>query len=133
MGPRVKFSGFIIDCTGRSSPTIMPDAELLAAIRDFPEPTSTTELRSFIGMCTQLSEWNPDLSQSLVKMRVLLRKDMDWLFIQEIRKEFKKTKSNIKPRLPTPHSIQQETPYIPHHGCELLEWLRVHTATKRSR
>ena len=66
----------------------MPDPELLGAIRNFPRPQCVTDVKSFIGLVTQVGCWNPDLSQSLVKMRELLKDKVSWDWSPEIEEEF---------------------------------------------
>ena len=46
----VLFAGYVLSSLGYS-----PDPKLLSAITDFPAPESVTDLRSFLGMVTQLS------------------------------------------------------------------------------
>ena len=50
-GQEVRFGGFIIRANNDGQPTqLLPDPELLAAIRDFPEPTNYPQLKSFLGL-----------------------------------------------------------------------------------
>ena len=94
-GFSVKFGGFMIGTGTENGVMITPDPGLMRAIRDFKEPTCVTELKSFLGMLQQLSHWNPDLSQHVVKMRTLLMKGVDWGFTDEMREEFTVAKMNL--------------------------------------
>ena len=50
-GGEVKFAGYIINSEGTK-----PDPEKVAAIKDFPEPTNLTDLRSFMGLANQFAD-----------------------------------------------------------------------------
>lgn len=41
------------------------------------------ELKRFLGLLGQLNNWTPDLAQHCTKIRVLLKKDCTWLFMEE--------------------------------------------------
>ena len=74
IGQKIKFGGFIIDASSGEL-EITPDPDLLADIRDFPVPQNLKQLRSFQGLANQITSWNPDVAQHLVKMRLLVKKD----------------------------------------------------------
>ena len=63
----IKFAGFIICSDG-----IRPDPSKLAAIRQFPTPTSVTDLRSFLGLANQLGSFLPDLAHATVHILSLI-------------------------------------------------------------
>lgn len=69
----VKFAGFVV-----TSEEICPDPEKLSAFADFKATTDVTSLKSFLGLMNQLGSYHPDLSQSTVNMRELLKKQVAW-------------------------------------------------------
>ena len=83
IGQEVKFAGYIVSKDG-----IRPDPEKVICLREFPEPKDVTDLRSFLGLAQQLGNFMPDLSQSTVLMRELLKKDTVYQWTPEIQKEF---------------------------------------------
>jgi len=62
--PEVKYVGFIVSEHGTKA-----DPEKMKAIRDSPKPTNRTELKSFMGMVTQLSQFSSDVSKHAVPLR----------------------------------------------------------------
>ena len=111
-GRFVKYAGFIINSVQGSTTQILPDPALLSAIREFRKPTNVTELKSFLGMQQQITAWNPDLSQHMVKMRSLLKKDIDWRF-DEMTQEFEVAEENLT-------KDQKLTPFDPKLECKVL-------------
>ena len=83
VGRQIKFAGFIIGPDG-----ISPDQEKLAAIRHFPTPKNVTDLKSFLGLANQLGHFVPDLAQSTLHLRQLLKKDMSFLWLPIHTEEF---------------------------------------------
>ena len=63
----VLFAGYVLSSLGYS-----PDPKLLSAITDFPTPESVTDLRSFLGMVTQLSAFCSDIVDCTHSLRGLL-------------------------------------------------------------
>ena len=45
-----------------SSKEVRPDPEKLKAIKQFPQPTNVTEVKSFMGLANQLTNCNPDIA-----------------------------------------------------------------------
>ena len=87
MGQEVKFAGYVVSKDG-----IKPDPEKVVCLKEFPEPKDTSDLRSFLGLAQQLGSFMPDLSQSTVYMRELLKKDTVYQWTPKIQKEFEKVK-----------------------------------------
>ena len=42
---------------------VEPDPEKVAVIRDWPRPSSTKEVRSFLGLCAYYTDFVPDLQR----------------------------------------------------------------------
>ena len=76
----VLFAGFVVSASG-----VKPDEAKLAAIRDFPRPTDVRGVRAFLGLCNQLGSFVPDLAHACDPLRLLLRKDtaFNWLEAHE--------------------------------------------------
>ena len=87
VGEEVKFAGFMVTSAG-----IKPDPEKTKCLREFPTPTDVTSLRSYIGLANQLGSFIPDLSQAMVKMRSLLKKDTAFVWTPEVDAEFERSK-----------------------------------------
>ena len=66
--PKVHFCGYTIS---RSGWTL--DQDETAAIANFPEPTNRTDLRSFLGLINQCSEFDSSLAQLASPLRDLLK------------------------------------------------------------
>ena len=67
VGSQVKFAGYIISDEGTR-----PDPEKVAAINQFPEPDNLTDLRSFLGLANQFSDFGPDLRHAMEPLKGLL-------------------------------------------------------------
>ena len=55
IGTEVQFAGHIVSDKGTR-----PDPSKVAAIKEFPEPTNITDLRSFLGLANQFGNYAPD-------------------------------------------------------------------------
>ena len=51
-----------------------PDPEKVAAISQFTIPENLTDLRSFLGLANQFSDFSPDLRHAMEPMKGLLKK-----------------------------------------------------------
>ena len=49
-----------------------PDSDKVAAISQFPIPEDLTNLRSFLGLANQFSDFSPDLRHAMEPMKGLL-------------------------------------------------------------
>ena len=83
IGEEVKFAGYLVSKDG-----IKPDPLKVAALADYPAPNDVSELRSFLGLAQQLAGFMPDLSQSTIKMRSLLKTSSEYVWTPEINEEF---------------------------------------------
>ena len=93
-GSSVKFGGFIVESKDGTI-SMKPDPELLKDIRDFKTPTNISEVRGFCGLARQISDYNPDLSQSLTRMFRLLKKETPFIWDEEVDKEFEEAKKGF--------------------------------------
>ena len=87
VGQSVIFAGFNISSDG-----IHPIEERIAAIKNFPTPKATTNLKSFLGLANQLGHFVPDLTHSVNALRGLLRKNVAWQWLPDQEKAFQCTK-----------------------------------------
>lgn len=79
IGTKVKFAGYIVSAEG-----VSPDPEKVESLRNFPVPEDLTSLRSFLGLANQLGGFMPDLSQIVVNIRSLMKKNTKFLWTPEI-------------------------------------------------
>ena len=75
------FAGYKFGAEG-----IKPDPEKVECIQNFPQPTSATDVRSFLGMANQLPFFLPDYSHMSVQMRKLTGKGVQWQWLPNTRK-----------------------------------------------
>ena len=66
----VIFAGYKVSGLG-----YQPAHELVGALAKFPQPTSVTDLRSFLGLIGQFSEAAPELAKKVEPLREMLKKD----------------------------------------------------------
>ncbi len=71
----ITFAGHIISHNG-----IRPDPAKVEAIKEFPEPTNLTEVRSFLGLANQLGYFIPDLTHVCRPIHELTKKDTAFLW-----------------------------------------------------
>ena len=69
VGSEVKFAGYVVSDRGTR-----PDPDKAAAINQFPIPENLTDLRSFLGLANQFSDFSPDLKHAMELMKGLLKK-----------------------------------------------------------
>ena len=72
---RITFLAHVVSTKG-----IEVDPKKTQAIRDFPAPTTVTELQRFHGMVNQLEKFLPNLAQVNESLRQLLQKDNSWVW-----------------------------------------------------
>ena len=73
--PKVTFAGYELS-SGRYS----IDPQLVLGINDFPEPTNTSELRSFFGLVNQLSLFTDQIAELLQPLRPLLSAQNEYVW-----------------------------------------------------
>ena len=69
VGNEVKFAGYVVSDKGTR-----PDPDKVAAISQFPIPEDLTNLRSFLGLANQFSDFSPDLRHEMEPMKGLFSK-----------------------------------------------------------
>ena len=88
--PHVLFFGMIYDVNG-----VHPDPSKVKAIKAMPSPTDPIKLREFLGMVTYLSPFIPNLSSHTADLRVLLQKDIDYVWSPSHQQCFEKVRDQI--------------------------------------
>lgn len=86
----VNYCGYHISSEGFS-----PDAEKLSAIVNFPTPTNISELRSFLGVANQLSQFSSEVSSLAEPLRHLLKKENEWTWLEAHEKSFEEVKKAL--------------------------------------
>lgn len=71
----VNFLGHVISANG-----VRADPEKISAVQDMREPSNVSELRSFLGMVTQLGKFIPHLAERDKPLRDLLSKKNEWVW-----------------------------------------------------
>ena len=84
---KIKFTGHII-----SDERYGPDNDKFIGIAKFPHPKNLKDLRGFIGLANQLGMFIPDLAHMTSPLRPLMKRDVAWLWLQEHKEAFMKTK-----------------------------------------
>ena len=86
-GEHVRYAGMKISGAGAE----MSD-ERAEKLRSYPEPTNRRELAAWVGLAAQCSSWFPEVNQASFKMRQLLKKDVQFVWHEELSKEFQDMK-----------------------------------------
>ncbi len=87
---RVEYLGYVLDELG-----LRPAERKLAAIRQAPEPSNTTELRAFLGLLNYYGRFLPNLSTMLQPLYSLLQKNTSWEWGAKQAKAFRQAKQNL--------------------------------------
>lgn len=86
----VKFLGFIVSSEGMS-----PDPDKTSAVQKMKEPSTVSELRSFLGMVNQLGKFTPNLSEKDKPLRDLLSTKNMWYWGHEQQTAFNSLKQEL--------------------------------------
>ena len=85
--PSMEFLGHRVSAKG-----IQPTRKKMEAIRDAPEPTDVSQLKSFFGAINYYGKFLPDLSTLLASLYQLLQKNFKWSWKAEQKKAFQEVK-----------------------------------------
>ena len=87
MQQSVEYLGHRIDATG-----LHPTSDKIKAIVDAPEPTTISELKSYLGLLNYYGRFMPNLSTMLQPLNQLLGKGQKWFWSPECAKVFQDSK-----------------------------------------
>ena len=68
---------------------VKPDPRKIEAIINLPEPRSEALLQSFLGIVSYLSRFSPNISKKAVNLRVLLKKNTEFLWYPQYSANFR--------------------------------------------
>lgn len=86
----IKFYGMIYDADGAH-----PDPDKLADIQALPTPEDKTSLLEFLGLATYMSPFIPKLADQTANLRMLLKKDVPFVWSPTYQATFDKIKQSI--------------------------------------
>jgi hypothetical protein len=66
---------------------VYPNPARTLSILQFPVPKDLSSLRGFLGLTNQLGHFLPDLAHMTVNLRLLLKKDINFLWLQQPHQE----------------------------------------------
>ena len=87
----VEYFGYIVDAQG-----IHPTPEKVAAVKDAPEPTNATQLRSFLGLINYYNKFLPNLAVKLTPLYALLNKHQKWTWGNDQKQAFQCAKDALQ-------------------------------------
>ena len=94
VGESVIFAGYQVSGNG-----IHPVGDRTKAIKEFPAPKNTKEMKSFLGLATQLAHFVPDLAHATGPLRELLKKNVAWQWLPDQENAFQRTKQILTGQL----------------------------------
>lgn len=83
----IEYLGFVLSPEG-----ILPGANKLTAVRNFPKPTSAKHVHSFLGLCSFFRRFIPGFSQCANPLYKLLRKETLFEFDEKCQRSFDQLK-----------------------------------------
>ena len=98
IGDEISFAGYSISKEG-----VKPDAARVKAIKDFPVPTDTTGVKSFLGLTNQLSFFIPDHIKNSNALRELCGRGVVFNWLPEHQFEFETIKTILSANLLNQH------------------------------
>lgn len=87
---KIKFLGHTLSGDG-----ITADSDKLEAIRNFREPHSGEEVRSFLGLVNYVGKFIPDLATLTEPLRLLMKQNQKFVWGQEQKKAFDQLKAHM--------------------------------------
>ena len=88
---QIEYLGHRIDSQG-----LRPMENKVKAVKDAPRPTSVEQLRSYLGLLNHYAKFLPNLSQVLVPLYKLLKKDEKFIWKKEQEEAFEKSKNLLQ-------------------------------------
>ena len=104
---RVEFCGLELEANQDGQVVISPSPDRLAALLDFPSPTTKKEVKSLVGLLNTFSKHIPNVSKLTVKMRELTRDRCAFLWTEDHEEEMNNIRAAAANYLPLrPFCIQ---------------------------
>lgn len=100
----VEYCGYHLNSEG-----FTPNRKKIHAIEEFKAPGNVTELKSFLGMVNQLSQFSADISALAEPLRHLLKKGYEWKWNDNHEKSF----TAVKEALSKPPVLAYYDPKLP--------------------
>ena len=88
LGTAVPFAGHVISGDG-----IKIDPKMTESLRNFPVPKNVSDVRSFLGLANQFTQFLPDLAHTTLHIRQLLKKSVDFVWSDKHQSDFERAKS----------------------------------------
>ena len=101
IGESIDFAGFTLNQQG-----VLPEKQKVDAIRNFPPPTSVTEVRSFLGLANQLGGFIENMAALSEPLRGLLRKGFLFKWTSDHQTAFER----LRKKLASPALVHFLTP-----------------------
>ena len=102
--PRVRFCGYNLFAVGVSA-----GEDRISVIWDFPTPANLTDLRSFMGLVNQLSEFTQDIAAAAQPLRPLMSPKRTFTWTADHDKAF----SDVKTATTQPSPLAHFDPVLP--------------------
>ena len=87
-GQKLHYAGFLISDQGAEM-----CEERAAKLASYQEPTNRKELAAWLGITAQCGQWYPEVNSGSAEIRKLLKKDVPFLWTNELSEEFRKLKA----------------------------------------
>ena len=84
---QVDFCGLTLQATSTGAVVVTPTRDRLAALLDFPSPTSKKEVKSLIGLLNTFNKHIPNFSNLKARMRELTKDKAAFLWTEEMEEE----------------------------------------------
>ena len=115
MGARTNYLGHVISAEG-----IEPQAEKVAAVKEFQSPRNVSEVRSFLGFVGYYRRFIPDFSALAKPLNTLLKKTTPWAWGAREEEVFNTLKEKLvtapilaMPKEGLPWTLRTDASYVP--------------------
>ena len=95
-----------------------PNKEKTDAINKLESPTNTKTLKSFLGAIQYFAKFKPNLSETTINMRSLLKKGMKWDWTTDRETDFEKIKQELTTRHCLAHFNGSKEIFVTTDACK---------------